>query len=106
MGKVNFDDKEYPQAIQVIDLGLDSADSSNFTLWLMGGNVNYIRNNYEKAIKYYREALTSTFINMQRAELMLQIAKCYSKIGENDNSWNLKEYAFEEVDGYPEFTQY
>lgn len=81
LAQLRIDEKDFMEALRVLQLGLKNVDDRDCSMNWMSGNCLCASGRYEEAIKYYRKALSNMTLNEYEALYKLNIAKCYKKLG-------------------------
>ena len=102
LAQIRIDEKEFMEALRVLQLGLENVDDRDCSMNWMAGNCLYSSGRYEEAIEYYRKALSNMTINEYEALYKLNIARCYKKLGRAEEGKYWLDDAIAEVDDRPE----
>ena len=97
LGQLAFDKEQYFEAFDILEKGLNKTNDEVCVMSWMAGNSLYNAKRYEKAIDFYKKALSNMTINEYEALYKLNIAKCYKKLGNNKDGSYWLDDAISEV---------
>ena len=97
--RILSDNGRFQEALKTAEVGLARYDDENFQLnYLAGENAKKL-GDFEKALDYFKEALSNTSFNPVESECKIQIAIIYKKLGQMEKARSWREDALNEIDG-------